>query len=170
MCRSSRSGDEMRRLYAILAGILLVCGLGATAALAVTDVSGKYVGVATGFVINASDGQYIVPPANANISMTIEQMDHLLKAEVQEVGMNNEPVGAPYYMVGSIGDGYIVLYYAGTEKMLGESTLVEAISMGEVLETGEIVFGTVGGGYDESNNLLFTWTETDTFTKVEEEK
>ena len=159
----------MRRAYAILAALLLVCVFGMSAALAATDVSGKYIGTASGFAINASDGQYIIPPADANITMTIEQTGHLLKAEVQTVGMSNEPVGETYYMVGSIGDGYIVLYYAGFEKMMGGSALVEALSMGEVdEETGEIVLGTVGGGYDEEDNLLFTWAETDVLTKVVE--
>ncbi|TRZ66934.1 MAG: hypothetical protein D4Q77_03930, partial [Methanothrix sp.] len=152
-----------------LAALLLVCVFGMSAALAVTDISGKYIGTTHGFAINASDGQYILPPADANISMTIEQNGHLLKAEAQMVGMSNEPVGETYYMVGAIGNDDIVFYYAGLEKMMGESALVEALSMGEVNEeTGEIILGTVGGGYDEEDNLIFTWVETDELTKVVE--
>jgi len=149
----------------VLIATLLALYLGTTSVLAL-DISGNYSGIANGFAINASDGTLIIPPAEANLSVNIEQTGNLLKAEVQEVGMDNQPTGQTYYMVGSIRDNFVILYYAGVEKLMGDSAITEGISMGEVLESGDIVLNTVGGGMDEEGNIIFTWSEVDTLKKA----
>ncbi|HII07808.1 MAG TPA: hypothetical protein HA349_10985 [Methanotrichaceae archaeon] len=158
----------MKRAYAILAVLFLLCGFVISTGSAATDLSGKYVGTGTGVVINSSSGEIIIPPATANVSMTIEQTGHLLIAEYQVLGVDDKPVGDAFYMVGSTGDNYISLYYAGNKKTLGESVWLEGITTGEVLKPGELGFSTVGGGYDKDKNMLFTWTEIDLLKKVDE--
>lgn len=154
----------MKTKHVLLTSLLALC-LGITSVLA-ADISGNYSGTASGFAINASDGTIIIPPTQANLSVKIEQTGNLLKAQVQEMGLDDQPTEQVYHMVGSMRDNFIILYYAGTEKLIGESTLVEAMSMGELLDSGGIILNTVGGGMDEDGKLIFTWSEVDTLTKA----
>lgn len=132
------------------------------------DIAGAYTMTAEGYAIY-QDGQEFLPGyEKATGNCTIEQNGSFLKVTITDIQADTDAIGkmGPIVMVGSIYEDELVLYYAGTEDLMGATYLTEAIAFGEVEDDGKIGLMTVGGGYDENTTLIFTWTETDMLVPV----
>ncbi len=121
-----------------------------------------------GFAIYPSGEEFLPGYEKATGNCTMEQNGSFLKLTVTDIQSDTDAIGkmGPIVMVGSIYEDELVLYYAGSEDLMGDTFVAEAISFGMVEDDGKIALMTVGGGYDENTTLIFTWTETDMLVPV----
>jgi hypothetical protein len=127
----------------------------------VQDISGKYTCVMEGFIIDADGNLAMVSPYQQSVgTLTFEQHGSLLLVTV------DDGQGDIYYAVGSTTDESILILWTGFDEFGGDSLYYEEVLDGDILDSGEIVFNTVGSAYDVDKNAIINWADAGVLTPV----
>lgn len=127
----------------------------------VEDISGKYTCQIEGFIVDTYGNLAMVSPYQDSAStLTFVQHGSLLLITV------DDGKGDIYHAVGSTTEESVMILWTGFDEFGGDNLYYEEVLDGDILDSGEIVFNTVGSAYDVDKNAIINWAEAGVLTPV----